>query len=157
MITSEQRFAIYDLYAQYASTADACRFEEWLDLFSSTCSYRIIPRENYAAGLPLCLLLCESRDMLVDRIVALQQANEYSIHVDRHIISGIRIKPMQGDLLSVEADFLIGQTDSEGELSLYVMGTYHDTVCVTGERALFIDKTVIIDNGCIPHAISTPI
>lgn len=157
MITVEQRFAVQDLYAQYAATADACRYDDWLQLFAPTCSYRVIPRENHAAGLPLCLLLCENRDMLIDRIVALQQANEYAIHVDRHIVSGIRVTHAQADLLSIEADFLIGQTDSEGELSLYVMGLYQDTVSISGTRALFVDKTAIIDNGCIPHAISTPI
>jgi anthranilate 1,2-dioxygenase small subunit len=157
MITAEQRFAVYDLYAQYASTADACLYDDWLNLFLPVCSYRIIARENYAAGLPLCLMLCESRDMLIDRIVALEQANEYAIHVDRHIISGIRVTQVQGQLLSVEADFLLGQTNSEGELSLYVMGTYKDTVQISGAQAYFVDKTVIVDNGCIPHAISTPI
>jgi 3-phenylpropionate/cinnamic acid dioxygenase small subunit len=157
MISAEQRFALYDLYAQYASTADACRYDDWLALFAPTCSYRIIPRENHVAGLPLCLILCESRDMLVDRIVALQQANEYAIHVDRHVITGIRVTQAHGDLLRVEADFLVGQTDSEGELSLYVMGTYQDTVQISGARALFVGKTVIVDNACIPHAISTPI
>lgn len=157
MITAEQRFAVYDLYAQYASAADACRFDDWLNLFSPNCSYRIISRENYAAGLPLCLMLCESRDMLVDRIASLQQANEYAIHVDRHIISGIRVVQVEDELLSVEANFLVGQTDSEGELSLYVMGNYCDTVRFSAGQALFVDKTVIVDNGCIPHAISTPI
>lgn len=157
MITAEQRFAVYDLYAQYASTADACLFEDWLNLFAPICSYRIISRENYTANLPLCLMLCENRDMLIDRIISLQHANEYSIHVDRHIISGIRITKVQGELLSVDANFLIGQTDSEGELSLYVMGSYHDTVRISDGQAFFVDKKVIVDNGCIPHAISTPI
>ena len=157
MITAKQRFAVYDLYANYASTADACRFDDWLNLFAPICSYRIISRENYAAGMPLCLMLCESRDMLIDRIVSLQRANEYAIHVDRHMISGIRVTQAQGDLLSVEANFLVGQTNSEGELSMYVMGSYNDTVQISDGQAFFVDKKVIVDNGCIPHAISTPI
>lgn len=156
MITADQRFAIQDLYAQYAATANACRYDDWLGLFAQECSYRLIPRENHSAGLPLCLLLCESRDMLIDRVVALQQANEYAIHIDRHIISGIRVIRVQGDLFSVEADFLVGQTNSEGELSLYVMGMYQDTIRINGSTALFVDKIGIIDNSCIPHAISTP-
>lgn len=157
MTTAEQRFAVYDLYAQYASAADACRFDDWLSLFSPICSYRIISRENYADGMPLCLMLCESRDMLIDRIVSLQRANEYAIHVDRHIISGIRVTQVQCKLLSVEANFMVGQTNSEGELSIYVMGSYNDTVQISNGQAFFVDKKVVVDNGCIPHAISTPI
>ena len=155
--TVEERFAIQDLYAEYCAAIDTARFYDWLDLFAGQCSYRIVPRENFAAGLPLALVLCETRDMLRDRVVALLEANEYGIHTDRHIVSGIRLRERHGDVIRVEADFAIFQSDSEGEAKLFAVGEYRDEVVLAAGVARFLSKTAIMDNFCVPHAISTPI
>ena len=68
MISPDERFAVYDLLAEYAACLDDCRLNDWLDLFVEDCLYRIVPRENYAANLPLSLVLCDSKDMLRDRV-----------------------------------------------------------------------------------------
>lgn len=156
-VSIEERFAIHDLYAEYAAAIDESRLEDWLELFDETCTYRIVPRENYDAGLPLALVLCESKDMVRDRVLALRQANEYAIHVDRHIVSGIRLRGRVGDVVRVDADYAVFQSNSEGEASLFAVGQYVDEVVLVGARALFRAKTVVMDNSCVPHAISTPI
>ncbi|HEX4615976.1 MAG TPA: aromatic-ring-hydroxylating dioxygenase subunit beta, partial [Stellaceae bacterium] len=62
------RLALYDLYAAYGALIDAAEFDAWLDLFAATCSYHVLPRENYERGLPAGLVYCDSRAMLEDRI-----------------------------------------------------------------------------------------
>ena len=157
MIAIEERLAVLDLFAEYAATIDEFRLNDWLSLFTQSCSYRIIPRENFDRGLPLALVLCETRDMLHDRVLALQQANEYDIHTDRHLISGIRFRGRQDQTLQVEADFSVFRCDSEGQASLYAVGRYIDRIEMTDSGARFKDKTVVLDNFCVPHAISTPL
>ena len=157
MIPIEHRLAIQDLYAEYASAIDEFRLDDWLALFAESSSYQIVPRNNYDRGLPLALMLCESKDMLRDRVVALQQANEYDIHTDRHLISGLRIRGQAGTLIRVEADFAVFRCNSEGEASLNAVGRYLAGVWIEAGQARFADKTVVLDNFCVPHAISTPL
>lgn len=156
-VTVEERFAIHDLYAEYAAAIDEFRLHDWLELFDEECSYRIVPRENFAAGLPLALVLCESKDMVRDRVVALLEANEFAIHTDRHLVSGIRFRGRTGDVVRVDADFAVFQSNSEGEGSVFAFGQYIDEVVLAGGRARFRSRVAVMDNSCVPHAISTPI
>lgn len=159
-LTVEERLAIGDLYAEYAAAIDEARYDDWLDLFVEDCTYRIVPRENWDAKLPLSLVLCESKDMLRDRIVALREANEYPFHVDRHLISGVRVRGHRADtthVVQVHADYAVYHSDSEGEASLFAVGTYIDEVLLTAHGARFRSKIVIMDNSCVPHAVTTPL
>lgn len=158
MIAVEVRLAIDDLFADYGACLDSDRLEDWLDLFTEDCVYQIVPRENAELGLPVTLMLCENKNMLRDRIVSLRQANEYSVHTDKHLISNVRIKsPAGGGGYAVEANYAMYQADNEGNGSLYSFGTYHDEVVFDGDTARFRAKTVIVDNWSIPHMLSTPI
>ena len=56
----QERVEIYDLFADYGYCLDEDRLEEWVDLFSADCTYKIIPRDNYDLNLPLTLMLCET-------------------------------------------------------------------------------------------------
>lgn len=157
MITIEERLIIDDLYAAYAAALDDNRLDDWLDLFAQECSYRIIPRDNADLGLPLALVLCESRAMLLDRVLALREANEYSIHTDRHLYSGVRIRGREGDVAHVEASFAMFQTSGEGDSELYAVGKYRDEVLLRNRNGhgRFRSKTIILDTFCVPHAVST--
>ncbi|MBI37473.1 MAG: hypothetical protein CL568_07825 [Alphaproteobacteria bacterium] len=158
MIEIEKRLAIQDLLFEYASCLDGDRLEEWLDLFVEECVYKIIPKQNVTLGLPVTLMLCENKNMLRDRIVSLRQANEYSIHTDKHIIGQFNIKkePEKKSFM-VEANYALFQTDNEGNGSLYSFGSYFDEVAFDNNVPKFLCKTVIVDNWSIPHMLSTPI
>ena len=157
MIAVETRLAIDDLLADYGALLDSDRLEDWLDLFVESCVYKIVPRENIDLGLPVTLMLCENKDMLRDRIVSLRQANEYSVHSDKHVIGRARIVGALDGGYAVEASYSMFQADNEGNGSLYSFGTYVDEVEIDGTSARFRNKTVIVDNWSIPHMLSTPI
>ena len=157
MIGVEARFAIADLFADYAACLDGGRLEDWLDCFAAGCTYEIVSRENLRRGLPLALMLCENKDMLRDRVVSLREANEYSVHTDKHVIGGVRIRePVDGGF-AVEADYAMFQADAEGTGSLYSFGTYVAECALAGDAAKFRRMTVVVDNWNIPHMLSTPI
>ena len=158
MIETEKRFAIEDLFSAYASCLDSDRLEEWLDLFVEKCVYKIVPKQNLTLGLPVTLMLCENKNMLRDRIASLRQANEYSIHTDKHLISNVCIKTeSDANTFMVEANYALFQTDNEGNGCLYSFGTYVDEVLFDENIPKFLSKTVIVDNWSIPHMLSTPI
>ncbi len=157
MIPVDTRLAIDDLFADYGALLDGDRLEDWLELFVEDCVYEILPRENVELGLPVSLMLCENKNMLRDRIVSLREANEYSIHTDRHVISNVRIKGAVEGGYAVEASYAMFQADNEGNGSLYSFGSYVDEVVLDGDAAKFRRKSVIVDNWSIPHMLSTPI
>ena len=99
------------LLAEYGGLLDLGRYDDWLALFAAECRYAVVPRENHEAGLPVALILCDSRAMLEDRIAALRQANKYNIHTDRHIIGLPRIIAAGADRIEIEAPFAVYQTD----------------------------------------------
>ena len=157
MIPIETRLAIDDLFADYGAYLDSDRLEDWLELFVEDCVYKIVPRENVDLGLPVTLMLCENKNMLRDRIVSLREANEYSVHTDKHVISNVRVKGPANDGFAVEANYAMFQADNEGNGNLYSFGTYVDEIVLDGAVAKFRCKTVIVDNWSIPHMLSTPI
>ena len=157
MIPIEARLAIADLFADYGACLDGDRLEDWLDCFVEGCEYRIVSRENLRQGLPLALMLCENKDMLRDRVVSLREANEYSVHTDKHVIGGVRITgPVDGGY-AVEAGYAMFQADAEGTGSLYSFGTYVAECELAAGAAKFRRLTVVVDNWNIPHMLSTPI
>jgi anthranilate 1,2-dioxygenase small subunit len=153
----EQRLAIEDLFSHYGSYLDDDRLENWLELFSEKCSYKIMSRENIELDLPAALMLCENKNMLVDRIVSLRKANEFNIHRGKHLISNVHIKTFATSKITVVANFVVFHSDNEGNGSLYSFGSYRDTITFVNEKPQFLDKIVIVENWCIPHMLSIPI
>ena len=151
------RDRIFDLLAQYGALIDAAQYEEWLGLFASECRYQVMPRENWQRGLPAALIFCDSRGMLEDRVLALREANKYNIHTDRHLIGLPRITDTQGSLVTVEASFVVFQTDVEGESRLFATGLYRDTLVLAGGDLRIVDKLVLLDTFAVPHLLATPL
>jgi len=148
---------LHGLYADYGGLIDAAEWAAWLDLFARECRYSIIPRENFDRGLPAGLVYCDSRAVLEDRIMALQEANKYNIHWDRHLIGLPRLIGDEGGEIAVEATFAVYQTDQEGESRLFATGLYRDRVVEEAGRLKFRDKMVLLDTFAVPSLLSTPL
>lgn len=157
MIDIEKRLAIEDLFNHYGSNLDEDLLEDWLKLFAERCSYKIMPRENIELGLPAALMLCENKNMLLDRVVSLREANEFSIHRSKHIISNIHIRDYDNMIFSVAANYVLFHADVEGNGSLFSFGSYNDTITFFDGEPKFVDKVVIVENWSIPHMLSIPI
>ncbi|HEX3881391.1 MAG TPA: aromatic-ring-hydroxylating dioxygenase subunit beta [Stellaceae bacterium] len=151
------RTALLDLYAAYGGLIDAAEWRAWLDLFARECRYSIIPRENFDRGLPAGLVYCDSRAVLEDRIMALQEANKYNIHWDRHLIGLPRLLGQEGGEVLVEASFAVYQTDQEGESRLFATGLYRDRVVDEAGGLKFRDKIILLDTFAVPSLLSTPL
>ena len=67
-----------DLFAAYTDVLDEGPLEEWPMCFTEDATYRIVARENHVRGLPLALMLCESRAMMEDRVRAIQELSMYA-------------------------------------------------------------------------------
>src|SRR5260221_13982949 len=91
-----RRLEIEGLYTAYAHCLDSDRLEEWPEFFTQDCAYRGTSAENFEAGLPLGVIYATSKNMLVDRVMALRKANIYQPQRYRHLIAGLRIESEEG-------------------------------------------------------------
>jgi 3-phenylpropionate/cinnamic acid dioxygenase small subunit len=151
------RHRILDLLAEYGGLLDAARYDDWLGLFADECRYLVMPRENAVAGLPAALIFCDSRAVLEDRIRALQEANKYNIHTDRHLIGLPRVATAAAGSIALEAPFTVFQTDQEGETRLFATGLYRDRLVPVGTVLKISEKLVLLDTFAVPSLHATPL
>lgn len=157
MTPDELRAAAIDLMDEYAERIDDDRLEEWLDLFTEDCSYRVVPRENLDQDLPASIILCTNKNMLRDRIVSLRNANLYNLHYDRHLISNVRVSPAADGGWHLKANYASYQTALDGQSKLFSVGRYRDRIRLEGGRLLFSEKLVIVDTFSVPTLLATPL
>jgi anthranilate 1,2-dioxygenase small subunit len=157
MISAAERDGVLAVLADYGWLIDEGRFDEWLDLFVEDCVYKVVPRENLTLGLPGCLMLCENKDMLRDRVTALREANKFNIHVPRHVIGLPRVTRVAADLLAVETAYTVFQSDQDGESRLFSVGSYLDRLQLVGGAPRFKEKLVIVDSFAIPSLLAAPL
>src|SRR5439155_3364697 len=107
---------IEQLYTAYAHCLDDDRLEEWPEFFTEDCAYRVTSAENYEAGLPLGIIYATSKNMLVDRVMALRRANIYEPQRYRHLIGNVGITGPAGDAIDVAANFIVVRTMQDGAM-----------------------------------------
>jgi anthranilate 1,2-dioxygenase small subunit len=157
MTEAELQFRVERLLAQYIECIDDDRLEDWPDLFVADCNYRIIPRENADRGLPLTLICCEGRGMLVDRVVSLRQANIYARHYYRHVLSNVHVKSVDSGAVIVQSNYVVFQTRRNGATDVYSAGKYMDKIVVSDSALLFKEKIVTVDTYRVDSLMATPI
>ena len=152
-----EQLVVQALLAEYGGLLDLGYYDDWLGLFAAQCRYAVVPRENHDAGLPVALILCDSRAMLEDRVAALRQANKYNLHTDRHLIGLPRIIAAATNRIEVEAPFAVYQTDQEGDTRLFATGLYRDRLELEGEALRYAEKLVLLDTFAVPTLLATPL
>ena len=153
----QRRLEIEELYTLYAHCLDDDRLEEWPEFFTPDCTYRVTSAENYEAGLPLGIIYATSKNMLVDRVMALRRANIYEPQRYRHLISSVRIGPAEGDMLDAVANFLVVRTMQDGAMTLFAAGRYIDRVVRTEGSWRFAGKQVVLDSRQIDTLLALPL
>jgi anthranilate 1,2-dioxygenase small subunit len=142
----------------YIDSIDSDRLEEWPEYFTDKCVYKIIPRENVERNLPISLVYCDNKGMLIDRVVSLRKANVYNLHYDRHLVSNVRVLPGRNGDCKLRASYVVYQTDLEGESMMFSTGRYDATVVnAHSARPKFKEMVVTVDTFAIPNLISTPL
>jgi anthranilate 1,2-dioxygenase small subunit len=66
MISLELERRVRALHDRYIRIIDDDRLEEWPGLFTQGGVYEVTTRENHARGLPLALMSCHGRGMMLD-------------------------------------------------------------------------------------------
>ena len=148
---------IDSLNAAYGLCLDDGRLEDWPEFFVEDCLYQVIARENVDNGLPAAVMYCDSKGMLVDRVVALRQANVFPEHFSRHLISRAVVTGSEGNTVTAEASYAVLQTRNDGETRIFNAGKYVDRFLVEDGAARLVSRTCVYDTHRIATLLATPI
>lgn len=157
MIDFETKEKIIDLNSRYVDCLDGNRLEEWPGLFTEECLYRINARENFDIGLTAYWIYFDHNRMLRDRVRALRSETVHNIHYDRHVVSSFRIDSVEDDEYVTRSNFVLVQTDVEGNSDLVCAGQYRDRIVIVDGEAKFKERTVIPDTFNPSRILATPL
>ena len=153
------RARLADLYCAYDDALNDGALERWPELFTEACVYKVIPRENFEQELPIALIYCESRDMLIDRVVALRETALYVPRNVRHLTGNIRLRGVGPDGLRLTANFALYQTMVDQPSELFLCGRYHDRVVEDGGsgKLRFAERICVYDSTIVPTSLVYPV
>jgi anthranilate 1,2-dioxygenase small subunit len=150
-------YEMHRLQERYVSLIDTDRLEEWPGLFTEDCVYEIVPKENSDLGLPIGIMHCFGRAMLCDRITSLRKANVFEPHTYRHLTSGLEIEPLRVDTVEMQSNYVVVQTLTNGESSVYQAGRYFDRVVRTAQGWRYQRKRAVYDTSRVQTLLVTPV
>ncbi len=156
-VSLELRARIADLYCAYECALDDGELERWPELFIEACTYKVIPRENQESGLPVAVIYCESRDMLIDRVVALRETALYAPRIVRRITGIPRLRALDDQGLHLTANFALFQTMQDQPSELFLCGHYQDRVVDDGGVLRFAERLCVYDSTVVPISLVYPI
>lgn len=145
------------LYAEYASCLDDGRFDDWPGFFTEDCTYRIVARENHDAGHPLAIMSLKGVAGLRDRVYGVTSTLFHAPYYQRHIIGLPAIRGREGELISVEVNYLVIRTKRDALSEVFNAGKYVDQIIQTAEGLRFHKKICVFDSELIPNSMIYPI
>jgi salicylate 5-hydroxylase small subunit len=151
------RADLADLYGAYDEALGEGRYEAWPEFFTETCVYKIIPRENYDAGLPLALIFAESRAMLADRVAALRNTMLYAPRLMRNLTAGIVLRRIDADGMRLSASFAVFQTMLNEPTAMFLAGRLYDRVVDDAGALRFAERICVTDATLVPTSLIFPI
>ena len=149
--------AVAALMAEYVHAIDDDRLEDWPGFFTDPCLYRIATRDNEERGLPASLVWCDSRAMLLDRVVSVRHANVFEPHRYRHLIDPPTVTTARPGRWTVRTNFAVYRTMQMAQTTLFCTGRYLDIVVEAAAELRYAERTAVCDSEVIDTLIVIPL
>ena len=153
----DPRSMIEDFLLDYVHGIDDDDLEAWPGYFTEDGVYQIIPRESYDAGLPVGVMYCEGRGMMIDRVNALRTANIFEPHTYCHVLGRPRLAEQPGGDWTARTNFNVIRTMQDGGTEIYAVGKYVDTLTVADGRPLLKDRRVVLESRRVDVLLVVPL
>lgn len=150
-------FDATELLHAYVHALDDGRYEDWIDCFTDTATYRIVARDNFEQNLPLSTMFCDGQGMMRDRVTAIREALVFAPNYLRHVVSAIRITGHEDDRHRVEANYVVFSTAHDQETRVFNTGKYMDEIVYLNGRVKLAKKLVVYDSLIIPGLLAIPL
>lgn len=151
------RLQVADFYTAYNIALDDLKLDDWVEMFSEECLYRIVPRENFEADLPLSTMRCSSKGMLADRVKGIQQTMMYAPRTCRRYLSSLQITSPGDQGLAVRSSFLCVQTLVDEPTTIAFAGVAYDRLEIGDKGLLLNERVCVLDTEMIPNSLIYPL
>jgi 3-phenylpropionate/cinnamic acid dioxygenase small subunit len=156
-VPTELRARLADLYGAYDDALDEREWERWPEFFSEDAVYKVVPRENFDQGLPAAMVYCESRAMLVDRVVALREALVFAPRLIRRVTGMPCLRQAGSGGMRLGSSFALFQTMLNEPSSVFLCGRIYDRIVEDAGVLRFAERTVVTDATNVPLSLIFPI
>jgi anthranilate 1,2-dioxygenase small subunit len=148
---------ILALQAAYIRSIDNNELEAWPGFFLDRCLYVVTSAENHKNGFPAGIIYADTKDMLIDRVASLRQANIYEKQSYRHIVGLPHVTKNGGDEAESETPFIVMRVMHDGETSVFATGIYLDTYRAAGTELKLAKRVVVCDSSRVDTLMALPL
>jgi anthranilate 1,2-dioxygenase small subunit len=149
------RQQIIDYIRYLAALLDDFKIGEFIEEFSDDGNYQLIPRENYEAGLPVCII-DDNKNRLRYRQRLIEKHWHFQKFRELRILSPVSTT-VHGDASATAiTNYVIYVTDSEGRSNLHLCGQLDDELIKIGGRWRIKNRRAILDSYLPTYAIVLP-
>src|SRR5215475_13946062 len=142
------RSQVEDFLYHEASLLDEWKLDEWQALLTDDASYYVPPNDQLEGDHRHTLfLVADDRERIRQRIIRIKDPNchaEYPRSRTRRMISNVRIIAVDGDLVTVAANFVCYRYRRYERIREYV-GAYRHVLRRSGDTFRFKERRVLID------------
>jgi anthranilate 1,2-dioxygenase small subunit len=147
-----------ELIADYAHTLDDGNLDRWPGFFTETALYHVTTRENHDQGLPIGIIQCVGRGMMLDRVKAFHTANIFEPHSYNHLVGPARLGSGKSPgAVSSRCNFQIVRIMENGRMDLFATGKYLDEIVLDGGVPRFKERAVVLDSRNIDILMVVPL
>jgi len=149
---------VAQLIVSYGHALDDGQIDRWPQFFTKDGLYHITTRENHDAGLPIGIMRCAGRGMMIDRVKAFHTANIFEPHTYNHIC-GLPVVGSAGSpgRLTARSNFQIVRIMEDGRMDLFATGKYLDVLEKENGVLKFSERVVVLDSRNVDILIVVPL
>ena len=146
------------LISEYAHALDDGNIDRWPAFFTEAALYHVTTRENHDQGLPIGLMRCKGRGMMVDRVKAFHTANIFEPHSYNHLLGPAVMGPGKSPgAVASRCNFQIIRIMEDGRMDLFATGKYLDEVVFEGGVPKLNERIVVLDSRSVDILIVIPL
>jgi len=153
----EAQYHVDRFNAAYGDILDRGDYAAWIELFTEDCLYKVIPRENHDAGLPLATMALESRGMLQDRAYGITNTLFHAPYYQRHVIGVAQLLGDNGSEIRATANYAVFRTKPGSISEVYNVGRYLDVLIRTEAGLRLKERLCVFDSEMILNSLIYPI
>jgi len=157
MMSVEKYVQLTQFYQVYSDSVDSKNWQQWLDMFTESCIYRIQSRDNYERQLPMAALSLCSKGMLKDRIYGITETIFHDPYLQRHIVSSPLVFNVSSNIIESSANYAVYRTKNDGIAEIYNVGRYIDRIRDTDSGLKIESRICVFDNDMILNSLIYPI
>jgi anthranilate 1,2-dioxygenase small subunit len=149
---------IDEFNSAYAAALDDNRLTEWAEMFTDDAFYVVISRENADRNMPVGLIYCENKGMILDRALAMK-TEMFAPRYLRHVIGNVQVLAEEGNGdIRARANYVVVQVlFDRPDARLHQVGVYHDKFRRVGGALKLAERRCVYDNLLVDNALCLPV